>query len=169
LAGQALAESANLARVSERNQKKVALVQEWLVHVLRRSDFPAVERALAGNTLAQLGDPRREVMTVEDMQFCLVPAGPFWMESEEYSHEKPLHLNESLDCDYWLSRYPITNAQFAGFVQAGGYQEAGYWPEANAGKFWQNGKFKDVLMLISACSHMILARHSIFPIIRWSE
>ena len=139
LAGQALVESANLTRVSQSNQTKVALVQDWLVHILRRHDFPATERGLAGNTLAQLGDPRREVMTISDMQFCLVPAGPFWMGSEE---EKPLHLNEALKEDYWLSRYPVTNAQFAEFVQAGGYQDEQFWPEAITAKFWQNKKFK---------------------------
>jgi len=142
LAGQTLVESANLSRVSERNRAKVDLVQNWLVHILRRNDFPATERALAGNTLAQLGDPRREVMTIDEMQFCLVPAGPFWMGSEESGNEKPLHLNEALNYDYWMSRYPITNAQFAEFVKAGGYQEARYWSEAKIEKYWQNGKFQ---------------------------
>ncbi len=142
LAGQALVESANLSRVSERNQAKVDLVKKWLVHILRRNDFPATERALAGNALAHLGDTRREVMTIEEMQFCLVPAGPFWMGSEESDDEKPLHLNEVLNYDYWISRYPITNAQFAEFVKAGGYKEARYWPEAKAAEVWQNGKVK---------------------------
>ena len=142
LAGQALVESANLTRVSQSNQTKVARVQNWLVNILRRNDFPATERGLAGNTLAQLGDPRLEVTAIAGMQFCLVPGGPFWMGSEEYDSEKPLHLNEALKDDYWMSRYPVTNAQFAEFMEAGGYREARYWPEAIAEKFWQNGKFK---------------------------
>jgi formylglycine-generating enzyme required for sulfatase activity len=134
-----LVESANLSRVNERNRAKVELVQNWLIHILRRNDFPATERALAGNTLAQLGDPRREVMTIADMQFCLVPAGPFWMGD---GNEKQKEPNCNLDYDFWISRYPITNTQFAEFVKAGGYQEARYWPEAKSEKFWQNGKFK---------------------------
>jgi formylglycine-generating enzyme required for sulfatase activity len=142
LAGQTLVESANLARVSERNRAKVDLVQKWLVNILRRNDFPATERALAGNTLAHLGDPRRDVMTIEDMQFCLVSARPFWLGSEESGDEKPLHLNEVLNYDYWLSRFPITNAQFAEFVKAGGYKKADYWREAKVENFWQNEKFK---------------------------
>lgn len=104
LAGQTLVESANLSRVSERNRAKVDLVQNWLVHILRRNDFPATERALAGNTLAHLGDPRREVMTIEAMQFCLVPAGPFWMGDEDEKSKEP---NCDLNYDFWMSRYPI--------------------------------------------------------------
>jgi formylglycine-generating enzyme required for sulfatase activity len=99
----------------------------------------ALLRARAGDALARLGDPRREVMTIEDMQFCFVPAGPFWMGDEDKTNMKP---NSALDYDYWISRYPITNAQFAEFVQAGGYQEARYWQEAKAENFWQDGKFK---------------------------
>jgi len=138
LAGQALVESAKLTKVSESNRKKVALVQNWLVHILQRADFPAIERALAGNTLARLGDPRREVMTTEDMQFCLVPAGPFWM-----GDEKELHRNDCLNYDYWMSRHPVTNAQFNEFVQAGGYKIERYWPEAKAAKYWHDGQVKN--------------------------
>ena len=141
LAAQALVESANLAQASESNQTKVALVQNWLANILRRNDFPATERALAGNSLAHLSDPRREVMTIADMQFCLVSAGPFWMGGEEYDDEKPLHLHEALKDDYWLSRYPVTNAQFAEFIKAGGYREARYWPEAIAAKLRRKCKW----------------------------
>ena len=138
LAGQVLVESAKLTAVSERNEEKKALVQNWLVHILRQNDFPATERALAGNTLARLGDTREEVVTIDQMQFCLVPAGPFWM-----GEEKELHRNECLNDDYWMARYPVTNAQFAAFVQAGGYKVERYWPEAKAAKYWHDGQVKN--------------------------
>jgi len=137
LAGQVLVESAKLTKVSGRNEEKKALVQNWLVHILRQKDFPATERTLAGNTLAHLGETRREVTTINEMQFCLVPAGPFWM-----GEEKELHRNAYLNYDYWLSRYPVTNAQFAAFVQAGGYKTERYWPEAKAADVWKEGKVK---------------------------
>ena len=147
-AAQALAETGFIERVrGEKEPGRFAAtydkIQNGLLLALRSDRvLAATERALAGNSLAQLGEPRREVMTVADMQFCLVHAGPFWMGSEENDNEKPLHLNEALKDDYWMSRYPVTNAQFAEFIKAGGYQEARYWPEAIAEKFWQNGKFK---------------------------
>ena len=143
LAGQALVEMVDLNQISARNRDKKTRVQQGLLHILQRSDFPAIERALAGNSLARLDDPREEVMTIDKMQFCLVPKGPFWMGSEDgEEYEKPLHRNECLTYDYWMSRYPVTNAQFAAFVQAGGYKIERYWPEAKAAKVWQDKQVK---------------------------
>jgi formylglycine-generating enzyme required for sulfatase activity len=31
---------------------------------------------------------------------------------------------------YWIAKYPITNAQFAKFIEAGGYRERQWWTEA---------------------------------------
>lgn len=31
---------------------------------------------------------------------------------------------------YWMSKYPITNAQYARFVDAKGYQERRWWTDA---------------------------------------
>ena len=147
-AGQALAETNFIAHVrGEKEPGRFAgtyeRIQNGLLRAMRSDQtLPATERAGSGNVLSRLGDRRAEVMTIADMQFCLVPAGPFWMGSEEDDDEKPLHLNEALKDDYWMSRYPVSNAQFAEFIKAGGYREARYWPEAIAEKFWQNGKFK---------------------------
>ncbi len=142
LAGQALLEIVDTSKISERNQPKVERVKTWLVHLLSRADFPALERAEAGRNLARLGDPRREALEVDALQFCCVPAGPFWMGSEEADREKPLHLNEQLDKPCWISKFPITNAQYRRFVEDGGYGQEGYWREAKAAKVWQGGKIK---------------------------
>ena len=119
LAGQALVETTNLGQLSERHEDKVKRVKGWLVNILAGSDLPAVERATAGATLAHLGDPREGVTTLDGVEFCLVPAGPFWMGSEEDDDEKPLHQVD-LPYDYWLARCPVTVAQFRAFVEASG-------------------------------------------------
>ena len=150
LAGQALVESANLERVSDRNRPKVARVQAHLVRVLEGEKLPAVERVTAGDALARLGDPRpgvgiahlplvgdgAGVRAVPDIVWCEVPEGPFTMGSDKtrdpkaYDDELPQH-GVTLP-SFSISRYPITNAQYAAFVGDGGYTERwrGCWTDA---------------------------------------
>ncbi|MBP8948287.1 MAG: SUMF1/EgtB/PvdO family nonheme iron enzyme [Candidatus Promineofilum sp.] len=138
LAGQVLLESADLARVSAGNTPKVERVRRWQKALLAHPALPDVERAAAGRALADLGDDRAEVMTVDAMQFCLVPGGPFRM-----GEDKALHTNDYLTSDIWLGRYPVTNAQFAAFADDGGYDNPDYWREAaNAGR-WKKGEITD--------------------------
>jgi formylglycine-generating enzyme required for sulfatase activity len=113
-------------------------LQDWLLGSMRGSSRPARERARAGQALARAGDPRRGVGLREDglpdIVWCEVPAGLFLMGSTDedgmaYSREKPQHEYE-IEQPYAISRYPVTNAQYAAFVQAGGYGERRYWTEA---------------------------------------
>jgi hypothetical protein len=88
VAGQALVESADLDRVSERNRAKVDCVCAHLGRVLAEGRLPAVERVAAGNALARLGDPRlrADAWYLPDeplLGFVEVPAGPFWMGSDK--------------------------------------------------------------------------------------
>jgi len=135
LAGIALAESANLETVHPRDQSKLNRVRQGLVHVIEQSDLEPLTRAEAGRTLAHLGDPRDHVMTVEAMHFCHVPAGPFLNPLEE-------HNETELDYDYWLARYPVTQAQFSQFVAEGGYKNEAYWAEAIEEGYWSSDGFK---------------------------
>ncbi|MEA3309412.1 MAG: SUMF1/EgtB/PvdO family nonheme iron enzyme, partial [Chloroflexota bacterium] len=150
LAGQALVESANLTQVSERNQAKVKRVRAHLVRVLREGTLPAVERVAAGRALAKLGDPRPGVGVREDglpdMVWCEVPAGPFLMGSTDedkraWDDEKPQHA-QIISEPYAVSRYAITNAQYAAFVRVGGYAKARYWTSAAQKEVWNEGQVK---------------------------
>ena len=135
LAGQALMETADLAKISERDEPKRERVRHWLVHVIRgRGDLPAVERAGAGRSLAKLGDPRPEVVMLERMEFCFVPRGPFVMGSENdplaRDSESPQHTRD-IPYNYWLSKYPVTNVQFLPFVESqDGYRNDHWWTAA---------------------------------------
>jgi formylglycine-generating enzyme required for sulfatase activity len=53
-----------------------------------------------------------------------------------------VHLNEALSYDYWISRFPVTNAQYQAFVESGGYGESHYWKEAEKAGLWKDGSFK---------------------------
>ncbi|RIK53552.1 MAG: hypothetical protein DCC57_08155 [Chloroflexi bacterium] len=110
-------------------------VVERLLTLLRRSALNPIERAEAGRLLAALGDPRPEVMTIEGMHFCRVPAGPFRRTDEKNSEVEVAY-------EYWMGRYPVTNAQFGHFVAAGGYGVRRYWQEAEKAGYWQNGMVK---------------------------
>lgn len=83
-------------------------------------------RVSTGNALARLGDKRPEVSSIEEIPFCYVPAGGFWMgcaDGDEWGdvYEKPFHIVENCNTDYWISRYPITIAQFKIFIQESKY------------------------------------------------
>jgi formylglycine-generating enzyme required for sulfatase activity len=138
LAGQALVESADLDKVSERNRVRLEKVRAHLVRVMKAGELPAVERAAAGRALAKLGDPRPGVRLrddgLPDIVWCEVPAGPFLMGSTDedkmaWDDEKPQHTCD-IEQPYAISRYLVTNAQYVAFVQAGGYGEPRYWTEA---------------------------------------
>jgi formylglycine-generating enzyme required for sulfatase activity len=98
-----------------------------LIPAMRDEGVPPETRAQAGRALAKLGDPRPGVGVredgVPDIEWCEVPAGPFLMGSSEddteaYNDEKPQH--ELSLPTYYVSRYPVTVAQFRAFVEDSG-------------------------------------------------
>ena len=119
LAGQVLAENADLRELPERHEVHLALMREWQRKLLSHPELPAVERALAGRSLAVLGDPRREVLDVDAMQFCLVPAGVFTMGGKTWEDSTKLVHPVDLPSPYYMARYPVTTAQWRAFVEDG--------------------------------------------------
>ncbi len=109
--------------------------QDWLLSAMQNDQVAAKTRAEAGRVLAKLGDPRPEVLTCERMAFCHVPAGEFIF--GEGKEQKKISLPE-----YWMGKYPVTNAQFAQFVAAKGYENQDYWGEAIKEKYWSKDGFK---------------------------
>ncbi|MCP4379521.1 MAG: formylglycine-generating enzyme family protein, partial [bacterium] len=135
LAGQALVETLNLQQISSKNQRKVNRVCDWLAAILteqqpfdstqgKPSPFPVVERTLAGNILAVLGDPRHGVGLrkdgLPDIDWCEVPAGEFLMGDK---------LEKSSCSAFQISRYPVTNTQYQPFIDDGGYSKEQYWTD----------------------------------------
>ncbi len=125
IAAQALVETADLSRLSPANQRKLARIQHWLLKLLRSERLSATERALAGNNLAALGDPRfnpdRWYLSNEPLLgFIEIRAGPFTMGSDKQHDEQAfgdeLPQHEVNPPGYYLARWPV--AQFAAFVRA---------------------------------------------------
>jgi formylglycine-generating enzyme required for sulfatase activity len=48
-----------------------------------------------------------------------VPKGPFL-----YGDKK---THKTIDYDYWIDKYPVTNEKYRAFIQAGGYEKQQYW------------------------------------------
>ncbi len=167
IAGQALIETSDPARLSLPEQDKQARVQRWLVHILKQGDLPAVERARGGDLLARLGDPRFDQaawgLPAESLLgFVEIPIGPFRMGSDPKkdkdasSDEQPQH--DVILPAFYIARYPTTTAQFRTFVDDSGYQPrdpdcltglANYpvvwvtWHDALAYCDWLTGKLGD--------------------------
>lgn len=147
IAGQALLELHFPAQaVGQRHYEAVLRRgRQWLLAFMAAGALAPRERAEAGVILARLGDPRPEVLTSAAMEFCYIPAGPFWMGSRDdpdaQDNEQP-QGQVDLAYGYWIGRYPVTNAQFEEFAAAGGYREARYWGEAKADGYWSLHGFK---------------------------
>ena len=169
IAGQILVESDDLAAISAHNKPIVERIKHALVNILRFADFPASERAQAGVTLAWLGDPRQQVLNVDKMEFCSVPQGSFCMGSDLVNDEKPEHLNDLLDYDYYVSRFPITNAQYAEFVSENGYQCELYWSEAKKRECGKMASLRPITISHLEIGLLILASHLTWQIILWLE
>ncbi|MEW5958348.1 MAG: SUMF1/EgtB/PvdO family nonheme iron enzyme [Chloroflexota bacterium] len=141
------------------DQAACRYVQKALIKtVVADRQVTAILRAQAGAALTRLGDsrpgvgllhlPAGEKVGLPDIEWRDIPGGPFLMGSDKetdpqaYDNEQPQHTVDLPG--YLISRYPVTNAQFAAFVEAGGYRQDDYWPEAKAAGFWQPGQVQDV-------------------------
>lgn len=111
-------------------------------------------RIVAGDVLGRLGDPRFEKLLVDNISVILPPlvdipacqvyiGSPNWLtwwllrSGFRYAQdEKPRHKVTLLP--YQISRFPVTNMEYASFVQDKGYETHSFW--TNAGRAWLRGE-----------------------------
>ncbi len=114
-------------------------VIEALVNAVRgKLPGKAKTRAAAGVVLGKIGDIRLEITTLDKMEFCLVPGGDFVMSEKDDAKE----ICTCLQNPFWMGRFPVTNAQYRFFVDAGGYAEEKFWDEAVRHGVWKEGNVK---------------------------
>jgi len=118
--------------------------------LLRDLHDPAVHlraRLQAGFTLGRIGDPRFQPGSINGVRVILptlvpVPAGDWVIGSAEdepnpYDDEKPQHTVEL--AAFEIGKWPVTNAEFKCFIEAGGYQDERYWT-TDLAKRWLKGE-----------------------------
>jgi len=111
---------------------------------------PAVHlraRLQAGFTLGRIGDPRFEPKMINGVKVILpqlvnVPDGTYVIgsaddDSSADDDEKPQHT-VNLPA-FEIGRWPVTNAEYVCFIEAGGYKE-GQWWETDLAKRWLKGE-----------------------------
>ncbi|MFZ4986710.1 MAG: formylglycine-generating enzyme family protein, partial [Blastocatellia bacterium] len=128
------ATSAELVKVDEPQQE--ALRRELRDQLLRRMRDPEADlraRLAAGEALGEIGHPEFERHSGKFGDFLLppfesVPAGtyPFGEANQ------PVELG-----GFEMGRYPVTNAEFACFIEAGGYRDLQWW-DTDAARDWLN-------------------------------
>ncbi len=131
LAGQAVVESGALEDLDEAYEARLGLLRRWHERLIGEDRLAPRERALAGETLAALGDPRFDperwmLPRGPLLGFVEVPAGAFRMGSDKslkaqfFGDESPEHPVELRT--FFISRWPVTVGQFRAFVAATGYE-----------------------------------------------
>ena len=111
---------------------------------------PVRDRYELGLALGALGDDRIRD-NLKDRRdttgFVRIPARSYRVGDRRDNSERAFVLKS----DFWLTRYPITNSQFAEFIAAGGYQQPKLWSldggqqwltkwESTAPAFWHDVK-----------------------------
>lgn len=90
-------------------------VVDGLVWIVEHDGVPLADRLRAAGVLGELGDPRLG-------QTVTVPGGDIIVASNGRIHRLFVERFE-------IDRLPVTNAQFAEFIQSGGYRTREYWSE----------------------------------------
>jgi formylglycine-generating enzyme required for sulfatase activity/GTPase SAR1 family protein len=101
-------------------------------------------RIAAGDALGLIGDPRWKEIRNERGSCLKAPmvriaAGryPIGDDHSGFANEGPAHEVELKE--YEIGVFPVTNAEYARFIEAGGYEEEGWWETREAKRWLSEG------------------------------
>jgi formylglycine-generating enzyme required for sulfatase activity len=129
-----------------------AVAQETRQVLLSRLTNPEADRRArlgAGFALGDLGDPRFTVrhtgagVRFIAPQWLAIPDGTLLMGSPDspFDYERPVHPQTMVG--FSLATHPVTVAEYACFVAAGGYRDPQWWESADA-QAWRRGELTDL-------------------------
>jgi formylglycine-generating enzyme required for sulfatase activity len=129
-------------------------VRQDLLRLMGDSKVHLRARLAAGEALGWLGDPRFEAVEVDGRRVLLpslvaIPGGPFrmgsgrwevwWLVRRGFSARDELPRHRVSVPAFAIGRYPATNAEFACFLAAGGYEDDRWWTTESARR-WRRGE-----------------------------
>lgn len=128
-------------------------IRSQLLADLRSPQVHLRARIEAGLRLGRIGDPRFErVVGATGVPYirpalCHVPAGRYLVgnpdDPADRRHDPAAFPDEQHGAEvplaaFWIGKYPVTNAEFRCFVEAGGYQPGEWWDDL--GRRWLGGE-----------------------------
>lgn len=124
--------------------KLVARLQEELLARIGDPEADLRARIAAAEALGELGDPRFERRAGPYGDYLLPPTAPIaggtyiiGADDSKYDDEKPAH---PIPVDaFAMAVFPVTNAEYALFMAAGGYEDDRWW-ETEAARAWLRGE-----------------------------
>lgn len=119
-------------------------LQDTLLERINNPEADLRARISAAEALGDLGDPRFTRHTGPHGDYLLppfvpIPGGhyPIGDDKSGYADEKPAHEVEIAPFD--MAVYPVTNAEYRLFMDAGGYENEQWW-ETEAAQAWLRGE-----------------------------
>jgi formylglycine-generating enzyme required for sulfatase activity/energy-coupling factor transporter ATP-binding protein EcfA2 len=116
-------------------------LRRGLITLLEERNIPTKLLFEVAASLAQVGDPRLldpATGTSSDGRYwCPVEAGTFW-----YGEQQDKLQQVRLDYDFQIARFPVTNAEYARFIAAGGYAQQEWWTK-HSWQYKQKAKWKE--------------------------
>jgi formylglycine-generating enzyme required for sulfatase activity len=123
----------------EQNRQRAELWQKLAEQALAAADVAQAElalqqwRAVAADTPEVTDfDARLALLVDGGVEFVEIPAGEFWMGSDDQDKDERPRRQVILDT-YQISRTPVTNAQYGQFVQETGHAAPKHWPQEESG------------------------------------
>ena len=90
------------------------------------TQIPKTEKQLSRHALAAPSGtpliPHIVTDSILNIEWCWVPAGEFMMGEGDKMHKVQVE-------GFWMMRHPVTNGQYARFVDDGGYQTSTWWTQ----------------------------------------
>jgi formylglycine-generating enzyme required for sulfatase activity len=118
-------------------------IQQALIARTQEMTADLRARIAAGEALGTLGDPRFERRKGPYGEYLApplveIPGGTYPMgDDSDYDDEKPAHKVEL--APFQIGQFPVTNAEYKCFIEAGGYEDPQWWDTEEAGA-WLNGE-----------------------------